>query len=139
MTAWRLSPPGNAVMVIWMGLGSRFDSRDLGFGYRTARFQLGLVAGSPAGSFTGRFGRNCWCVQGARKDEPGIKYLAGGQRAVRVLAGGWVPGPIGWLDQLPCQQQLPVGQRDHLDPGFDLSLIHISEPTRRTPISYAVF
>ena len=23
--------------------------------------------------------------------------------------------------------------------GFDLSLIHISEPTRRTPISYAVF
>src|SRR5664279_2937207 len=24
-------------------------------------------------------------------------------------------------------------------PGVDLSLIHISEPTRRTPISYAVF
>src|SRR5680860_971873 len=24
-------------------------------------------------------------------------------------------------------------------PGGDLSLIHISEPTRRTPISYAVF
>ena len=23
--------------------------------------------------------------------------------------------------------------------GMDLSLIHISEPTRRTPISYAVF
>src|SRR5665647_1887323 len=25
------------------------------------------------------------------------------------------------------------------DPGTNLSLIHISEPTRRTPISYAVF
>src|SRR5664279_2298069 len=40
-----------------------------------------------------------------------------------------------------------VGRRDFLDlglgrlrsPGWVLSLIHISEPTRRTPISYAVF
>src|SRR5664279_6456393 len=28
---------------------------------------------------------------------------------------------------------------DFIDPGKYLSLIHISEPTRRTPISYAVF
>src|SRR5665647_199602 len=27
----------------------------------------------------------------------------------------------------------------HWEPHHDLSLIHISEPTRRTPISYAVF
>src|SRR5664279_889955 len=27
----------------------------------------------------------------------------------------------------------------HYDPRLNLSLIHISEPTRRTPISYAVF
>ena len=29
--------------------------------------------------------------------------------------------------------------RDNIVHGIDLSLIHISEPTRRTPISYAVF
>src|SRR5664279_5581247 len=36
-----------------------------------------------------------------------------------------------------------IGNTVHLHPDFgtvwDLSLIHISEPTRRTPISYAVF
>src|SRR5665647_1987960 len=29
--------------------------------------------------------------------------------------------------------------KQHLGKGYVLSLIHISEPTRRTPISYAVF
>ena len=37
----------------------------------------------------------------------------------------------------------PVDQKDeavkHQLSGMSLSLIHISEPTRRTPISYAVF
>src|SRR5680860_908681 len=32
-----------------------------------------------------------------------------------------------------------TGERPHTVTADDLSLIHISEPTRRTPISYAVF
>src|SRR5665647_2419096 len=34
----------------------------------------------------------------------------------------------------PCRHHIPRG-----DEGLGLSLIHISEPTRRTPISYAGF
>src|SRR5664279_1671498 len=34
---------------------------------------------------------------------------------------------------------LQIRERDALFLGVGLSLIHISEPTRRTPISYAVF
>src|SRR5665647_3758947 len=33
----------------------------------------------------------------------------------------------------------PPGPERHEDKAVHLSLIHISEPTRRTPISYAVF
>src|SRR5665647_664722 len=42
----------------------------------------------------------------------------------------------GWSGprDLPCGPGVPSVERDQ-----SLSLIHISEPTRRTPISYAVF
>src|SRR5665647_3841979 len=47
------------------------------------------------------------------------------------LIGTWKSDPNGpGLDTAPGQAGSTVGQ---------LSLIHISEPTRRTPISYAVF
>src|SRR5665647_3062588 len=36
-----------------------------------------------------------------------------------------------------CQSQRRI--KDYHEVNFRLSLIHISEPTRRTPISYAVF
>ena len=43
----------------------------------------------------------------------------------------------GWLH---CGRDLRPRFGGHfLDPILGLSLIHISEPTRRTPISYAVF
>src|SRR5664279_5765866 len=38
--------------------------------------------------------------------------------------------------KLLCQQQTA---KNGVLPDYRLSLIHISEPTRRTPISYAVF
>ena len=44
---------------------------------------------------------------------------------------------IGWLHCV--RPQLFGSAISGRDIAFDLSLIHISEPTRRTPISYAVF
>ena len=43
---------------------------------------------------------------------------------------------VKWAAYLPPEQGTP--KADEL-PTLYLSLIHISEPTRRTPISYAVF
>src|SRR5665647_3711462 len=48
---------------------------------------------------------------------------------------------IGGLDS-DYQGEVEVGGQklsEYSDKQLDLSLIHISEPTRRTPISYAVF
>src|SRR5680860_1647423 len=63
---------------------------------------------------------------------------------VTIGAGG---GSIGWIDEVGLLRMGP--QSAGADPGPacygkggtepTLSLIHISEPTRRTPISYAVF
>ena len=41
---------------------------------------------------------------------------------------------VKWRDERQHQHQ-----NDAAFMGYKLSLIHISEPTRRTPISYAVF
>src|SRR5665647_2763436 len=49
------------------------------------------------------------------------------------LKNGWLFGTPSPLE--PAFAKIITG--DHK--GMDLSLIHISEPTRRTPISYAVF
>src|SRR5665647_3810189 len=55
----------------------------------------------------------------------------GGATACRSRVGGHKKGPIRtWKG--PARRAL-------LSALGDLSLIHISEPTRRTPISYAVF
>ena len=51
----------------------------------------------------------------------------GGMNALLAETAGSFGANIG----LDNTKQVPV--------GLDLSLIHISEPTRRTPISYAVF
>ena len=47
---------------------------------------------------------------------------------------------IGLIHRLPGQSEsVEVQWRDEYQYTLALSLIHISEPTRRTPISYAVF
>src|SRR5680860_1777976 len=50
---------------------------------------------------------------------------------------------IGHGYGLVCRDECPLRIRSRsrcpCDPVTNLSLIHISEPTRRTPISYAVF
>ena len=55
--------------------------------------------------------------------------------------GGGNDGQLGFLLQLGDGEGTAVahGALDLVQGGLDLSLIHISEPTRRTPISYAVF
>src|SRR5665647_1683482 len=64
----------------------------------------------------------------------------------QVLGGKHLP--LRAIQQNPTvlQEDHPVDLREdlfhpvgHQDNGLALSLIHISEPTRRTPISYAVF
>src|SRR5664279_2236745 len=47
--------------------------------------------------------------------------------------------PSPGLDQALQGRAAGVTVINNGAPGFELSLIHISEPTRRTPISYAVF
>src|SRR5680860_559107 len=66
------------------------------------------------------------------------------------LAAQELDGPAQRLDAIRAYDLLVPALGDHLDPQLEdyvddrpdargLSLIHISEPTRRTPISYAVF
>src|SRR5664279_5955762 len=45
-----------------------------------------------------------------------------------------IEGPWLWITAIGVRVSIR-----HRDVTFGLSLIHISEPTRRTPISYAVF
>src|SRR5680860_524782 len=56
------------------------------------------------------------------------------------VSNNYIPN-LRHLDQTPSIFTWPVsktvGTNTHID--MKLSLIHISEPTRRTPISYAVF
>ena len=65
-------------------------------------------------------------------------------------ADNWLPGGQVWLKSHPDQAveiRFDGEIHENWDHGFhyiqhtnyNLSLIHISEPTRRTPISYAVF
>src|SRR5664279_3607295 len=74
-------------------------------------------------------------------DQPPVTEVVPG-----VLVRHIVAGPFEGLDkeELPgqlCSFAAGVMRAEaRRDPGhYDLSLIHISEPTRRTPISYAVF
>src|SRR5665647_246994 len=63
----------------------------------------------------------------------GINPLKGGALAVTSVL--WLIARVGFL--AGGQNLFLVAAAAEL--GFFLSLIHISEPTRRTPISYAVF
>src|SRR5664279_5539272 len=49
--------------------------------------------------------------------------------------------PCHWVKNglWPCASAYSAHLRNHTCWTWSLSLIHISEPTRRTPISYAVF
>src|SRR5664279_3090458 len=66
------------------------------------------------------------------------------EEAQRVRALGW-RGPILLLEgvfelrDLELCSRLDLWHTVHCNEQIDMSLIHISEPTRRTPISYAVF
>src|SRR5665647_3897557 len=54
--------------------------------------------------------------------------------------GAWSATPTGWASALALLVTRVVADDHHATvPADHLSLIHISEPTRRTPISYAVF
>src|SRR5665647_2431053 len=58
-------------------------------------------------------------MSGPMGDEPQILML----RQYRYAAGGYL-------------YEIPAGRLDEGETPVELSLIHISEPTRRTPISY---
>src|SRR5665647_2044265 len=62
---------------------------------------------------------------------PKYALASGAAPAARVSAAG--------APTIRHVARLPNGRRQHGDGHYWLSLIHISEPTRRTPISYAVF
>ena len=85
-------------------------------------------------------------------------YVGGGQFGARAYANNFseeellraideahIHGKQLYLtvNTLLKEEELEAQLYDYLRPyyeqGLDLSLIHISEPTRRTPISYAVF
>src|SRR5665647_3642063 len=80
-----------------------------------------------------------WSVLTAPEPRPEIMF---GARTVT----DWQPGSVirwqGEWEGRPFEDNgvvLKVAPQKHLKVTHYLSLIHISEPTRRTPISYAVF
>src|SRR5665647_169631 len=68
-------------------------------------------------------------IEGERCIE-GFRALAGATDPT-VASPGTIRGDLG--------RDWGQGVQENVVHGSDLSLIHISEPTRRTPISYAVF
>src|SRR5665647_3728932 len=106
---------------------------------------------------------DAWSIQ------PPVSTVDSARRAESTVeTGGWIDQASGritfrdyvqivWLPSRQVEVSTLAGYRSYLDKHFlpffgdrpmaeilpssvqDLSLIHISEPTRRTPISYAVF
>src|SRR5680860_1535453 len=66
---------------------------------------------------------------------PGIDGPPRGRNDLRALSVGELDGPFGRIGDVVWLPDGGIVQRRAVRP---LSLIHISEPTRRTPISYAV-
>src|SRR5665647_3755201 len=69
------------------------------------------------------------------------KLLESGVTQLEKLTGIPVLGIIPYVNvRLPSEDSVSLGDvLPSSNSVLDLSLIHISEPTRRTPISYAVF
>src|SRR5665647_3757098 len=87
-------------------------------------------------------------LQAARRDQSGRLHLGQNldhpgpgppHRAEQSVVGGTGPTQRLELNRQHVRRSAQGGQSPlTLDGGRGLSLIHISEPTRRTPISYAV-
>src|SRR5664279_1147133 len=80
-------------------------------------------------------------------EEIAPRFLARHGGYTRIMKIGQRPGdaaPMSILELIPDEnakekEAKPAPKGDKAGKGEKLSLIHISEPTRRTPISYAVF
>src|SRR5665647_2460421 len=116
----------------------RCPSRGLGDVYKRQEVVEGLecVVGEPFGGWAGDGGGGC--VDGL------AHHVQGGERVERCRGRGVLVAEEAHDDRqrdalLVEVHGLGLAQHVAMDVLWDLSLIHISEPTRRTPISYAVF
>src|SRR5664279_2650016 len=100
----------------------------------------------PAGSWT-RDGQPFFSYWLGRIGDAQVGPLYLGWTGVASLIFGFIAfeiiglnmwASVNW-DPIQFARQLPWLALEPPPPSYGLSLIHISEPTRRTPISYAVF